>query len=78
MTHFSFALDLIRTRVGEGGQDFFESATVDDRGRRCFANDSLQKGAFAPVGLDEMDFRTDLSIVISRPRKGSAAKPLLC
>jgi hypothetical protein len=59
----------------EGGQDVFESAAVDDRGRRCFAYDILQKGAFALVGLDEMDQRARRFRIFDcrhKPRKSGA------
>jgi len=50
----------------EAGQDLFESAAVDNRGRRCCADDVLQKGAFALVGLDEMDKRARLVRIFDR------------
>ena len=59
----------------EAGQNCFEFAAVDDRGRRCLADDVLQKGAFALIGLDEMDKRARLVRVFDRgykPRKAGA------
>ncbi len=54
---------------------FSSSTAVDDRGRRCFANNSLQKGAFAPVGLDEMNPSLGIIRVFDcrhEPRKSGA------
>ena len=48
---------------------------MDDPGRRCFTNNILQEGAFAPVGLDEMDKCARLVRIFDRghkPRKSGA------